>query len=56
MEDLINLYKTNKEFSRYVDAYCKKHEINVDTAISHRVVQSYSESVLEHARMLKESL
>ena len=37
------LYETNADFKRYVDAYMRKEGIDLDTALSHAMVQNYAE-------------
>jgi len=38
--NLNELYENNKDFKEYVDKYCKKHEIDQDTALSHQMVKN----------------
>ena len=33
------LYDTNEGFKHYVDGYCKKEEISVEEALTHKIVQ-----------------
>lgn len=47
---IADLYGSNSAFKRYVDAYCAKHCISVDVALTHIIVQRYSESILDDAR------
>ena len=35
------LYKRNKDFRDYVDAYCRKHRLIPEVAIKHKLVQEY---------------
>lgn len=37
------LYETNADFKAYVDKYMKKERIDLDTALSHAMVQNYAE-------------
>lgn len=43
-------YENNPDFKAYVDAYCKKHEIDVSEALTHAIVKevykAYQEGVL----------
>ena len=32
-------YETNEDFKAYVDRYCTKHQIDVDTALTHALVK-----------------
>ena len=36
-------YNNNKDFKTYVDKYCKKHGISVETALKHRLIKEVSE-------------
>ncbi len=44
-------YEINEAFHNFVDAYCKKHEISVETALTHALVKevgaAYKETRLE---------
>lgn len=42
-------YKTNPNFKKYVDRYCVKHEITVEEALEHELVNS----VEEHYRNIR---
>ena len=37
--DYTALYAENEDFRRYVDRYCKKHNISVDEALQHYLVR-----------------
>lgn len=37
------LYSTNADFKSYVDKYMRKEEIDLETALSHAMVQNYAE-------------
>ena len=37
------LYKTSDEFRRYVVAYAKKHNITVETAMTHKIVKNVAD-------------
>mgnify|MGYP006936049291 CR=1 FL=1 len=39
---LKNLYNTNTEFKRYVDAWCKQTGDNLDTVLSYCTVKEYA--------------
>lgn len=48
MDELINeMYSTNADFRRYVDKYMRKEEIDLETALSHAMVQNYADDILE---------
>lgn len=34
------LYKTNKDFSEYVDKYCAKHKVTKEEAFSHLIIRA----------------
>ena len=53
---LIELYDKSNAFKRYVDAYCTKHGIDIEDALSHAVVSNYSEHILEDARRHEETV
>lgn len=36
--DVLHYYNFNKDFHEYVKGYCRKHEIDVETALTHRPV------------------
>lgn len=36
----MNEYNKNASFKHYVDAYCKKHEISVEEALTHELVKT----------------
>lgn len=38
--DYTALYAENEDFKRYVDRYCTKHNISVDEALQHYLVQA----------------
>ena len=38
------LYKRNKDFRDYVDAYCLKHRLIPEVAIKHKLVHEYGEA------------
>lgn len=38
--DYTALYAENEDFRRYVDRYCTKHNISVDEALQHYLVQA----------------
>lgn len=33
------LYEKNKDFREYVNRYCGKHNVTVEVAITHKIVQ-----------------
>ena len=37
--DLITFYQTNEDFREYLDKYCDKHNVSVETAVNHLVVR-----------------
>lgn len=48
MNELINeMYQTNADFKTYVDKYMRKEEIDLETALSHAMVQNYADDILE---------
>ena len=40
---MIIFYNNNKEFKTYVDKYCKKHGVSVETAFTHRLIKEVAE-------------
>ena len=40
---MTNFYNNNKNFKEYVDKYCKKHGISVETALTHRLIKEVAE-------------
>lgn len=38
-----SLYDTNEGFKQYVDRFCKKHEIDIETAFSRSTVRDAAE-------------
>ena len=36
-------YKEDAEFRRYVDAYAKKHDITIETAMTHKIVKNVAD-------------
>ena len=40
---IMEQYKTDEEFRRYVDAYAKKHCITVETAMTHKLVKNVAD-------------
>lgn len=51
---IADLYGKSIALKRYVDAYCTKHCISVDVALTHKIVQRYSESIMEDIRKREE--
>ena len=43
---LIDMYEQDEDFKRYVDKYCTKHQISVDEALSHVIVQDVASNYL----------
>ena len=43
MITMIIFYNSNKDFKTYVDKYCKKHGISVETALTHRLIKEVAE-------------
>lgn len=41
------LYEKNIDFKKYVDRYCKKHDISVDQALDHYIVKDVAKYYLE---------
>ena len=37
------LYKADEDFRRYVVAYAKKHNITVETAMTHKIVKNVAD-------------
>lgn len=35
----MELYNTNQDFREYVDRYCNKHNVTVEVALTHSLVQ-----------------
>lgn len=47
LDGLHMLYSQNEDFRAYVDKYMAKEQIGLQTALSHRIVQSYAEYLME---------
>ncbi len=47
IDKLKDLYTENKDFRTYVDKYCTKHELSVDEALEHALVQEVGAKYLE---------
>lgn len=43
---LTDMYEQEEDFKRYVDKYCTKHQIPVNEALSHVIVQDIASSYL----------
>lgn len=41
------LYSTNADFKAYVDKYIRKEEIDLETALSHAMVQNYANYLID---------
>ena len=39
-------YDTIQEFKEYVDAYCKKHHISIDEALTHKLIKEVLQNIL----------
>lgn len=35
-------YLVDNQFHKYVDSYCKKHKVDVDEALRHKIVREYA--------------
>ena len=53
---LIDLYGKSNAFKRYVDAYCTKHGVDVEEALTHAIICNYSEHILEDIRRHEETV
>lgn len=52
MDELINeMYSTNADFKVYVDKYLKKHEIDLETALTHQMVKNYAAYLKDRGEM-----
>lgn len=48
MDELINeMYTTNADFKRYVNAYMKQERKDLETALSHAMVQNYANYLMD---------
>ena len=45
-------YESNEDFHQHVDKYCTKHEIDVDTALAHKLIQSVADYYREEAERI----
>lgn len=43
MKGLESLYLNNQSFKKYVDKYCKKHQVSTDDAMKHKLVQNVAQ-------------
>ena len=48
--DMNRMYGTNKDMERYVDRYMTKERIDLQTALSHKIVRNYAEYLLERGK------
>lgn len=44
---MMELYKKEEAFRRYVDAYCIKHGITPQAAVSHVIVRAVGEQIMK---------
>ena len=52
MDELINeMYSTNADFKTYVDKYMRKEEVDLETALSHAMVQNYANYLMDRGEM-----
>jgi hypothetical protein len=48
MDELINeMYQTNADFNLYVNKYMRKEEVDLETALSHAMVQNYANYLMD---------
>ena len=45
--NMYELYMSNADIHRYVDRYIAKERVNIDVALTHRVVIEYARYVIE---------
>ena len=50
---IIDQYKTDEDFKRYVDAYAKQHDITVETAMTHKIVVNVADQYRGRAEVRK---
>ena len=50
MEELKELYFSNKDFNNYVSKYCAKEEIDLLTALTHASVKNYADYLTERGQ------
>ena len=50
---VVNEYYVNTEFKEYVTKYCNQRKLNVDVALSHKLVQGVEEMYKERRLSLK---
>lgn len=44
---MMELYKKEEAFRRYVDAYCVKHKITPEEAVEHNIVQAVGKQIIQ---------
>jgi len=42
-DELYDLYKQDEDFKRYVDEWCRKHDLGIFEAFRMRILQEYGE-------------
>ena len=52
--NLRNEYRHNSKFRAYVDKYCKMHDITVDEALEHEIVNKVAEQYREKEKAIVE--
>lgn len=50
------LYETNADFKAYVDKYMRKEEVDLETALSHAMVQNYADDIIKRIRAITEQV
>ena len=45
--DMNRMYGTNEDMRRYVDRYMAKERVDLQTALSHKIVRNYAEYLIE---------
>ena len=51
MSGTINeMYTTNADFKSYVDKYMRKEEIDLTTALSHKMIQNYAGYLIDRGQ------
>ena len=49
--DLKELYKNNADFKEYVDRCCKNTNMNVETALSQKIIEFYADYLRQEGRI-----
>lgn len=50
MDEINEMYTTNADFKSYVDKYMRKEAIDLETALSHAMVQNYARYLIDRGQ------